>query len=510
MKTLLAAALVLSANSQDETSLMQGLARRVDGKLGADPTVNTARSDATAQLMETATKMLKNGAGVTPDVVSFITAARNDIQGPLQEIVNAHNEDSAALMALHIQFQQKIDVYAARVAAIATEMTALEENHRLHQLCRKEESIYCGGHRECYEKMFYYWRVVKTEEQTLRELHRDIHTEWCITRVEGDFGPIGDPWGWTDETQWEGAETSQSVVHYPVIDYEQNVRVFRAWSVEKFTIYQLQKTVVERAWREYYVWVQTCAEPDVVGRNAYDSSEVNGVNRLPIRSDEELSDKTEECDAMQVVMNTEDCSVSDDVRDARREFGIGWHAHLEHYYSFWDTIQLKVHDRQREWETLKIVDCLLETVYTHVVHSIETDEPCPTIESHPAQTESEINQCHVISYVTTDNLTICSDESYDPPTEGFLTFSDGSLDHVESNHDLTINYNVGDNTLERGVVCHNNINSHPDGLCHWAHPLGSGGFHISDECAIPEPPPITVIPDVCSTQYISDTTGSFS
>jgi len=495
MKTLLAAALVFSANSQDETSLMQGLARRVDGKLGADPSPKTARSDATAQLMETATKMLKNGAGVTPDVVTFIAAARNDIQGPMQDIVDAHVADSAALMAVHEQFQPMIDAYELRVAAIATEMAALEERQRLHQLCRKDESIDCGWNRECEEKMFIAWRRVKTHEQTLREIHREIHHEWCVVRVEGEWSPIGDPWGWTDETQYEGAETSQSVVHYPIIDHEDTVRTFRGWSVTKFPEYKVAKTAVEEAWTEYNLWVLQCAERDAT----YEA-------------------KTEVCDALQDTMSTDDCTVDEEIHDSGREFGIAWHAHLEHYYSFWDTIQLKVHDRQREWETLKIVDCLLETVYTHVIHSIETDEPCPTDSSHPAQTESEINQCHVISYVTTDNLTICSDESYDPPTEEHLTFSDGSLDHVELNHALTINYNVADDTngadyddsLERGVRCHNNINSHPDGLCHWAHPLGSVGFHISDECAVPAPPVIEIPPVICSNQYVWDTTGSFS
>jgi len=301
MKTLLAAALVLSANSQDETSLMQGLARRVDGKLGADPTGKSARSDATSQLMETATKMLKNGAGVTPDVVSFITAARNDIQGPLQEIVNAHNEDSAALMALHSHFQQKIDAYEARVAAIATEMAAFEANQREHQLCRKEESIICGGNRECHEKMYISWRNVKTQEQTLREIHRTIHTEWCITRVEGDWGPIGDPWGWTDETQYEGAETSHSVVHYPVIDYEQDIRVFRGWNVQTFHSYKIQKVIVETAWREYERWVLTCAMPlDGVGQNWYDGQEIRTLSG-PQRSDQELSDK--QTNAMQSRLN---------------------------------------------------------------------------------------------------------------------------------------------------------------------------------------------------------------
>jgi len=176
---------------------MQGLARRVDGKLGADPTGKSARSDATSQLMETATKMLKNGAGVTPDVVTFITAARQDIMGPMQDIVDAHVADSAALMAVHEQFQQMIDVYEARVAAIEAEMVVIEAKQMEHQMCRKEESIICGANRECKEQMFRSWRTVKTEEQTLREYHKNIHAEWCVTRVEGDpWVPIADPWGW--------------------------------------------------------------------------------------------------------------------------------------------------------------------------------------------------------------------------------------------------------------------------------------------------------------------------
>merc|ERR1719446_213333 len=71
------------------------------------------------------------------------------------------------------------------------------------------------------------------------------------------------------------------------------------------------------------------------------------------------------------------------------------------------------YDRKREWETLHIVTCLLETVYTHVIHSIDSGEPCPTTESHPEQTAAEVNYCHVL--VDTANLTIDYGTPPDPP-----------------------------------------------------------------------------------------------
>merc|ERR1719163_260414 len=77
------------------------------------------------------------------------------------------------------------------------------------------------------------------------------------------------------------------------------------------------------------------------------------------------------------------------------------------------TIRSLEYDRKREWETLHIVTCLLETVYTRVIHSIDSGEPCPTEESHPEQTESEINQCHIVSESMTANLTL---HYGDPPT----------------------------------------------------------------------------------------------
>jgi hypothetical protein len=78
-------------------------------------------------------------------------------------------------------------------------------------------------------------------------------------------------------------------------------------------------------------------------------------------------------------------------------------------------IRVKEYERKREWETLHIVTCLLETVYTHVIHSINSGEPCPTTESHPDQTAAEINTCHVVEESMTANLTIIYGNPPTPP-----------------------------------------------------------------------------------------------
>jgi len=489
MKTLLAAALVLSASSQDETSLMQGLARRVDGKLGADPTANTKRPDAMSQLMETATTMLKNGAGVTPDVVAFIDETINEITvNVLGDITRAHDQDTQDLAVQHAQFQVLLDEYAARIDGIDAEMTAFLESSRLHKACRSVESHKCGLSRKCEEELIVKWRDVKREEQIMREIHGHIHEEWCITRTEGQpWDAIGDPWGWTDETQPEGAETSQTITHYPIIDYENPIRVVRAWSVTKFREYSAQIIVVERAWELYNAKLLECATLE---------------DDLPIQ--------TLQCDELQDTLQADSCSAAADTRDARKAFGEAWHIRLENYYVLWDAVQLKVQDRMREWETIKIVDCLLQTVHSHVIHSIDSGEPCPTIESHPAQTESEINQCHVISYVDTANLTICSDGAYERPTRGAIATQD--YEHVASD---------GSVMVVTGQ-CHDEPNTHDAGNCHWAHPLAqwdSHGstylpihdFHMSEQCA---PPPVPdfrfFVEHACSTEYVWETQGHFS
>jgi len=54
-------------------------------------------------------------------------------------------------------------------------------------------------------------------------------------------------------------------------------------------------------------------------------------------------------------------------------------------------------DRKNEWETLKIVQCLLDHVHSTVVDSIETGAPCPTIDSDPDGVTLAIEDCHIVT-----------------------------------------------------------------------------------------------------------------
>merc|ERR1719224_263244 len=102
-------------------------------------------------------------------------------------------------------------------------------------------------------------------------------------------------------------------------------------------------------------------------------------------------------------------------RECASNFGHEYYLTMTTYNDAVTAIRLKEYDRKREWETLHIVTCLLETVYTHVIHSINSGEPCPTTESHPEQTAAEINTCHIVEESMTTNLTIDYGNPPPPP-----------------------------------------------------------------------------------------------
>jgi len=433
MKTLLAAALVLSAQSQDETSLMQGLARRVDGKLGAD----SSKRD-TSKLMETATKMLKNGAGVTPDVLLFIENTITTIEtNVLGAITQGHNTDQATLARIVAEMEAAIVVYESHVVTHTASVAQYDDAIREHHQCRSAESDTCGDSRECEVLLEELWIHVKREETTMREIHSRIHHSWCVDPL---LPPHGDRtcfdqdacWHWNEEQAMEGPETSQTQLsydnsfHYPIADYSSEVRNFRSVSVTTFEEYIAQKVIVEAAWDAYNAKIIECA-----------------------RLFELLEVATPACDLKQEEIGSENCALSQTDNTARRVFGEEWrrlhneydtetgcctndngdecdihavHAHEIAPGATWEGraidltcsctgIRQMEFDRMREWETLHIVTCLLNTVHTHVIHSIETNEPCPTIETHQEQTESEINTCHNIELSLSANLTIdyCGD-----------------------------------------------------------------------------------------------------
>jgi len=445
MKTVLAAALVLSAQSQDETSLMQGLARRVDGKLGADG----SKRD-TAKLMETATKMLKNGAGVTPDVVTFIQETINELQtNVLGAITSGHNTDQATLARIVGEMEAAIAQYEGHMTTYTASVAQYESAVIEHHQCRSAESDTCGDSRECEVLLEELWQVVKREEITMREIHSRIHHSWCVDPLEPPHGEQhcvhrDSCWHWNEEQAMEGPETSQTQLsydnsfHYPIADYTSEVRDFRSVSVTTFEEYIAQKVVVEAAWDAYNAKIVECArlfELLEAATPACDLKQDEVGSEICALSSVHIPAFGEEWHRLNAEYNTAVGHCTNDNGDECDIHAI--HAHQVAAGATWEGaavdltcscardgnegIRQKEFDRKREWETLGIVTCLLNTVYTHVIHSIETNEPCPTIESHPDQTQLEIDTCHNIELSLTANLTIdyCGDtlplECPEPP-----------------------------------------------------------------------------------------------
>jgi len=387
MKSLIAAAcLLLQADATvEETSLMQGLVAR-RGQINPE---STSRKDTTAKLMETATKMMKNGA--TPDVITFIettiTEVNRDILGV---IVDEHNEDQRLIDDLLARFDAAIAAMEECAASVRQQHTDREAASEHHQICRSEEAISCARSRKCEDELEELWRIVEIEEREMREIHWAIHGEWCV----GPDPPqpnLEDPFRWQLAYHSEGEETSQSTEDYPLID-NSHVIDFRMFSVTQFGRYIEQKPVVELAWENYNRKLLECAALE-----------------------ETWTLKIDDCDDLQTIMHDQACSHASANRECASNFGHEYHLTLVTYNDAVTAIRQKEFDRKREWETLHIVTCLLETVYTHVIHSINSGEPCPTTESHPEQTVAEINTCHIVEESMTANLTIDYGEPPTPP-----------------------------------------------------------------------------------------------
>jgi hypothetical protein len=365
---------------------MQGLMPRA-----AKPDAKDSRKDNTARLMETATKMMKNGA--TPDVVTFIETTITEVNSEvLSSIVDEHNRDQQLIYDLIDRFNAAVAAMEACAASIEQQHLDRDADTHAHQLCRSQESVKCARSRKCEDELEEHWDIVKIEEEEMRRIHWAIHGEWCVGPAPPHPG-LDDPFEWTLGQHHEGPETSESVIPYPEIVLTPEVIEFRRFSVEYFGLYILQKPRVELAWENYNRKLIECAEKE-----------------------ESWTLKVDECDDKQDVLRNGACSAHADGRQCAANFGHEYHMTMVAYTNAVATIRQLEYDRKREWETLHVVTCLLETVYTHVIHSIDSGEPCPTTESHPEQTIAEINTCHVVEENFTANLTIIYPQPPPPPT----------------------------------------------------------------------------------------------
>merc|ERR1719456_628965 len=244
---------LLSDATNEETSLMQGMVAKRNMAPDAEP----SRKDNTAKLMETATKMMKNGA--TPDVITFIETTITEVnQDVLGSIVDEHQRDQQLIYDLLARFDAAIAAMEACAASVRQAHTDREAASHAHQLCRSSEAIDCARSRKCEEELEELWTIVKIEEEEMRRIHWAIHGEWCVGPAPPHPG-LGDPFQWTLEESWEGPETSQSTDPYPVVDLTPDVIEFRRFSVEYFGLYIAQKPRVELAWTNYNAKLIECA-----------------------------------------------------------------------------------------------------------------------------------------------------------------------------------------------------------------------------------------------------------
>ena len=444
MKTLAATALFACTNAAEETSLMQNLVTRssshgqLDVRGGASAS-KQARADNTERLLETATKMIKNG--VTPDVVSFVDSTVAEInEEVLPAIQSEHDSDQQFVNDELAEFDTCLETLTDAEAGLSGLEGGFNEDLSGHQYCRSEESVICAKSRRCESQLITLWEHVRREEIIMREIHELIHEEWCVTPPASPG--IEQCTGCT-EPNLCGVTLPDHVLSrcfdwsdmspYPILNFPEEVKEFRRFSVTEFTRYIEQKRIVEEYWRLYNLKLTECSTWEV-----------------------RLDDKVIECDEMEHTLNHDGCTFSSSARSHRQTFGQCW-SRAEADYDLiarvgttpselpcthrlvdtaegvphdtevldadsarilaqadrevhdscdWGTIRQLEYDRKREWETLKIVQCLLQHVHSAVETSLETGAPCPTIDSDPDGTRLAIEDCHVVTESLTEHLTI--------------------------------------------------------------------------------------------------------
>merc|ERR1719443_2010876 len=258
------------------------------------------KSKAIANLLQSATNMLKNG--VTPDVTDFAEATLTEISGiVLPAITNASATDQALVDSTFTMFAtalQELSDGNNRVLAANNQERALS---RAHKACRAEEEVKCQEKIQCDYDLWHIWRRFVEEESELRQLSLEIESHFCAEDANG--------------TMW----------------------IFRDHSVTLFPPWLEQKPIVEHWEEEYDDLVPHCEHLFTV-----------------------LDDKTAECDALQLQLERAACTHGNTVQEVRNLFAESWAYAVWTYQRIVDEVHCLEIDRWKEWRTLASVQCLLD------------------------------------------------------------------------------------------------------------------------------------------------------
>jgi len=175
-------------------------------------------------------------------------------------------------------------------------------------------------------------------------------------------------------------------------------------------------------------------------------------------------------------------------------------------------------DRIAEFETLKIVQCILNHVHSSVEESLNTGAPCPTIDSDPDGVTMAIDDCHVV----TRGCPFAWSQPFDRDGEdsGFATgvggydrgtSSTGRVDDDEiwassGNNDIGVGGNVGRHISDAETFTDSRGNTGT-----WPVNANSLTAHLClSWCDVPDVPPLpSPFEGPCTPEYIAKEQGSF-
>merc|ERR1719329_1879402 len=338
---------------------MQGLMDRHSTLSASESSTRETRNDANAKLMETATKMMKNGA--TPDVITFIETTITEVnQNILGVIVDEHDRDQALIDSLLVRFQEAVDAMEVACAELEQQRLDITDMRMAHHECRQDEAVTCAYSRKCEEELLHLWGIVRMEETEMRRIHWGIHGEWCLGNAP-EHPSLADPFHWTITEYKEGAETSESINAYPQVDL---------------------------AWSNYNTKLLECAQLE-----------------------EAWVTKVDNCDGQQDAVHEKACEHASHSRTQSSNFGHEYHMTTLAYNEAVTAIRQLEQDRKREWETLHIttlsahgwagcappkacIPCDMEELIIDEAYT--ASEPCKPHQEYlqPGQMDSDTFKCH--------------------------------------------------------------------------------------------------------------------
>lgn len=333
-KAALAALLVTSHSDEtcangdaceEETSLMQDLVKRGrQAKLATsevDLKAKHGRRDSVNKLIQTAEHMMKNG--VTPDVLEFVTTTINEINDEvLPAIKHEHLEDQKLLNRWLQSFVDATEQFQTHELPDRGDSTLAKLG-----TCRTAESTMCTKARQCQNQLEELWEIYVREETDLRVKHSRIQCHVCPDPLDNGVKPWEPRWecpNWpemrdapTQDYCPEGENCVQPACPEPVCTTDaEGIRscsgVYDRMSpIPATTSYRDDLAVL---FKEYMDQKNRLENEGFWAAYTTKLEECQGL-------DDDLEEKTPECDDIQTGMEEEICHHDGQARIRRREYG---------------------------------------------------------------------------------------------------------------------------------------------------------------------------------------------